>query len=52
MKEYKGNDSRESYWIALFKDGTYKELWGTKESVKNWLEARDYHDFRLVEWNE
>lgn len=41
---------KECYWIALFKDGTYKELYGTKQKVSEWLNERDYTDYRLVKW--
>lgn len=40
------------YWIALLDDGTYKELYGTKEEVSEWLNERNYKNYRLVKWDD
>lgn len=42
----------ESYWIVLLADGTYKELYGTREQVTKWLDERDYTNYRLVKWED
>lgn len=43
---------KQCYWIALLADGTYKELWGTKEEVSKWLDEREYTNYRLVKWED
>ena len=46
------NKEYEGYWVALMSDGTYKELWGTRASVTQWLNEREYTNYRLVKWQD
>jgi len=48
-------EDNKSYWVVLFFDGTYTELYNTREGAVAWLKEhipeRRLAGYRLVPWN-
>lgn len=44
--------SMKHYWIILFNDGTYKELFGTETHVEEWVSAHyPQQGYRKIIWD-
>ena len=42
-----------TYWIVLYADGTYEELYNTEKAARDWATERQAFrggSYRLVEW--
>lgn len=47
--------TRKAYWIVLYYDNTYHEIYGTREYAVQWAEEhkeRRGGSYRLVEWKD
>jgi hypothetical protein len=52
VKEREEHNMRH-YWIILLNDGTYKELVGTENYVKEWMSTHYPHQgYRKIIWDD